>query len=52
MLLTNVVSLVQDEAEQLSNLAGSNGIIGGFLYVVGAMAVVIFLGSWLTSSKD
>jgi hypothetical protein len=52
MLLTNVVSLLQDEADQLANLAAYNGIIGGFLYVVGTMAALIFIGAWLTSAKD
>jgi hypothetical protein len=52
MLLTSVVNLVQDEIGEVANTSASNGIVGGFLYVVATMAVVIFIGSWLVSSKE
>lgn len=52
MLLTSVVSLIQDEAAEVADLAAANGIIGGFLYFVGVMAIVIFAGAWLTSAKE
>ena len=53
MLLTNVVTLIQDEAaEALQLTSANNGVIGGFLYVVATMAIIIFIGSFVSSSKD
>jgi hypothetical protein len=53
MLLSSAVNLIQDEgSDVIANLASANGICGTFLYFVGIMAVVIFIGAWLTSAKD
>ena len=52
MLLTSVVNLIPDDASEIANLASQNGIIGTFLYFVGIMAIVIFIGAFLTSGKD
>jgi hypothetical protein len=53
MLLTSVVDLIQDEgSDVIANLAANNGIIGTFLYFVGIMAIVIFIGAWLTSPRE
>jgi hypothetical protein len=52
MLLSTVVNVIQEEAGEVADLSANNGIIGTFLYFVGIMAIVIFVGAVLQTAKD
>jgi hypothetical protein len=51
MLSLRILQELAEEAAGEPNLSSNNHIIGTFLYFVGAMAVVIFIGALLTSNK-
>jgi hypothetical protein len=51
MLALNLVHVVQEAASEGAGLSAANGIVGTFLYFVGAMAAFIFIVAWLGSSS-